>query len=216
MTAIGEGVFEFCERLTYIDIPPGVLSIHTGALSYLRNLKWVGIPESVTSIGLIGFMNCLSLQSVTIPASVTFIGDKSFYNCQQLQSITAYPKTPVELPSPDVFYGVDKTTCTLYVPAESVELYKTATVWKDFLKIEAILSSATKNISDNRITVWPNPAKDMLTINADKGVVSIYNSQGKLEITRSLEVNKMVNISSLPSGIYVVVVNGERFKIIKK
>ena len=32
----------------------------------------------------------------------------------------------------NVFVDVDKSACTLYVPAESIEAYKTADVWKEF------------------------------------------------------------------------------------
>jgi hypothetical protein len=176
------------------------------------------IPSSVKSVSDYGFNSCSSLTSLTIPNSITYFGESAFGDASSLTSIYSFPITPPATNLYDLylFNGVDKTTCTLYVPAESLDLYKSATIWKDFLKIEAIITSATKNISNNRITLWPNPAKDMLTINADKGVASIYNAYGELEITQSLEVNKVLNISSLASGIYVVVVNRERFKIIKE
>ena len=36
----------------------------------------------------------------------------------------------------ECFTNVNKTLCTLYVPAESVEAYKIADQWKDFYNIE--------------------------------------------------------------------------------
>jgi hypothetical protein len=96
-----------------------------------------------------------------------------------------------------------------------LDLYKSAEVWKDFTKIGVITSSG-KDIKNEAFSVSPNPAKDVITIHAQKGVASIYNSNGKLEIAQSLEENKQVNINSLQPGMYVVVVNGESFKIIKE
>ena len=214
--SIGNGAFYKCTWLNSVNFPNSLDTIiRQDAFSYCTSLKSIQLPDSVTIIENSVFAACYSLTSVSIPAKVNFIGDRVFSGCTKLTSITAYPKTPVKL-FLNVFNGVDKTTSTLYVPAESLELYKLATIWKDFLKIEAIIPLATKNIYNHKITVWPNPAKDMLTINGDQGVVSIYNANGKLEITHSLQVDKMVNISSLASGMYVVVVNEERFKIIKE
>ncbi|HAH23255.1 MAG TPA: hypothetical protein DCL77_05785 [Prolixibacteraceae bacterium] len=215
--SIGSYSFYNCIGLKSINFPNSLDTIiRQEAFGYCTSLKSINLPDSVTIIENYAFAACCCLTAVTLPAKVNFIGDRVFSGCTKLSSITAYPKTPVQLPTPDVFKGVDKATCTLFVPAESLDLYKSADVWKDFLKIEAIVHSATKTIPNKKVTVWPNPAKDMLTINADKGVVSIFNAYGKLESTHSLDANNRINISSLASGLYVVVVNGERFKVIKK
>jgi len=53
-----------------------------------------------------------------------------------LSSIFVYFISPVDLnSSPYVFYLVDKTTCTLYVPLGSKTQYATAPLWKDFENI---------------------------------------------------------------------------------
>lgn len=70
--------------------------------------------------------------------TVTSIGDYAFYGCSGLASIYNYGEQPVSLEGKeDVFTGVDKSACMLYVPAKSLALYKDATEWKDFL-LEAI------------------------------------------------------------------------------
>ena len=43
-----------------------------------------------------------------------------------------------------VFYGVDKNECTLYVPQESIDAYKSAAQWKDFFNI----ATDIKNVSN--------------------------------------------------------------------
>ena len=78
-----------------------------------------------------------------------------FYYCINLKSITIYIVEPINLSTvaarayvraltrsgeDDVFAGVDKNTCILYVPEGSVEKYKAAPVWKDFKNILAIVA----------------------------------------------------------------------------
>ena len=38
----------------------------------------------------------------------------------------------------DTFFRVDKNACRLFVPKESIDLYKAAEGWKDFTHISAI------------------------------------------------------------------------------
>ena len=42
-----------------------------------------------------------------------------------------------------MFSTTDKQTCKLYVPAESIESYKAADVWKEFFNIEAGINAIT-------------------------------------------------------------------------
>ena len=48
-----------------------------------------------------------------------------------MKNITSFAVTPPACSS-NVFYYVDTRACTLKVPEESVDLYKSAYVWKDF------------------------------------------------------------------------------------
>ena len=43
------------------------------------------------------------------------------------------------------FAGVDKNECTLYVPQESLDAYKSAAVWKDFFNITTGIKDAAKS-----------------------------------------------------------------------
>ena len=94
------------------------------------------IPNTVTEIIAYAFDGCETLSSVTIPESVTKMGHYAFAGCTSLAEITNYATTPQGL-GYRVFYEVNKAQCTLYVPAESVDLYKETATWKEF-DIEAI------------------------------------------------------------------------------
>lgn len=135
ITEITTNEFGFCRSLTSITIPSSVTSIGIGAFSGCTSLTTITIPENVTSIGNQAFRQCSSLTTITIPESVKSIGRIAFYNCTSLTSVTLEATTPPTIQS-DTF---DDTVQTFYVPAESVEAYKTATNWANYAdKIFAI------------------------------------------------------------------------------
>ena len=136
VTNIGGSAFDSCSSLTSVTIPSSVTNIGDFAFYYCTSLTSVTIPSGVTSIGGSAFASCSSLTSVTIPSSVTNIGDFTFYNCSSLTSITVEATTPPTLG--DLVFE-DTNNCPIYVPAESVDAYKTATNWSELAnRIQAI------------------------------------------------------------------------------
>lgn len=97
-------------------------------------LTSIDIPNSITGIGRYCFAWC-KFSSVTIPSSVTYIGAGAFDKCSNLTSFINLAPTPQEIDS-TVFEEVSFTTCTLYVPEESITAYKEAPVWKEFRNIQ--------------------------------------------------------------------------------
>ncbi|MBQ5670310.1 MAG: leucine-rich repeat protein, partial [Tidjanibacter sp.] len=72
--------------------------------------------------------DCTSLTSVTIGNSVTEIGHYAFCNCTSLTSVYCKPTTPPSIDLLPVFEG-NASGRKIYVPAESVEAYKSAWGW---------------------------------------------------------------------------------------
>ena len=99
------------------------------------SLSSITIPDSITSIGNSAFANCSGLTSVVIPSGVTSIGGGCFYGCTSLVGITVNATTP---PTLSFGWEFDNTNdCPIYVPASSVEAYKTA--WSTYAsRIQAI------------------------------------------------------------------------------
>lgn len=102
-----------------------------------NRLTSVTIPNSVTSIGDQAFSKCSMLRSITIPNSVTYIGYNTFYQSKSLETITCTATIPPTLGA----YNDVSSVYAVYVPAESVEAYKTATNWSYYSsKIQPIPS----------------------------------------------------------------------------
>ena len=130
VTEIGQEAFRDCSSLTSVTIGNGVTTIGDSAFSYCISLTSITIPDSVTEIGDNAFYNCTSLTSATIPDSVTSIGSSAFYYCYSLESVYCKPTTP-----PAGGYSMFKSNASgrkIYVPAASVEAYKSAARWSDY------------------------------------------------------------------------------------
>ena len=151
------------------------------------------IGNSVTAIGANAFAGISSLKKVSIGESVKTIYDRAFYNCENLETIFNYRPTPTNAYS-TAFDGVDKFECVLYVLPSSIDMYKNASVWRDFYytySIGAEEATVTTNDvqvepQDNAATLtWPtndNAASYTIEITKD-GVVFctlIFNANGQL------------------------------------
>ena len=84
VTAIGDGAFSGCRKLTgSLTIPDGVTTI--GASAFEDCYRFNGdltIPDSVTTIGDSAFKYCSGFTgALTIPGNVTTIGDNAFDGC---------------------------------------------------------------------------------------------------------------------------------------
>ena len=137
LTTIGNEAFYFCTSLTSVTIPDSVTTIGWYAFENC-NLTSVTIGDSITTIGEMAFRNCASLTSVIIPDSVTTIGQYAFYGCSSLTSVYCKATTPPSLGynafayyDKDLDYHVNIGSL-IYVPTESVEVYKAATNWSEY------------------------------------------------------------------------------------
>ena len=127
--SIGSGVFKKCTALNSIDIGSSTTTISDDMFSECYSIRSVTIPDSVTSIGNNAFYNCTSLTSCTIGSGVTSIGYYAFGYSKELTSITINAVTPPTL-CDLAFYGL--YNYIIYVPAESVDAYKSASEWSGY------------------------------------------------------------------------------------
>ena len=151
VTSIRDGAFTGCSGLASIVVKNGntvydsrnncnaIIEIATNTL--IAGCKNTVIPNNVISIGVNAFYGCSGLTNITIPTSVTSIGIRALAACTGLTSMTCKAITPPTC-GEYLFEDTDKSI-PLYVPANSVNAYKAAEVWKDFINIQPIQSSKT-------------------------------------------------------------------------
>jgi hypothetical protein len=220
VTSISSDAFSYCTRLTSITIPSSVTYIGSYAFYYCTGLTSITIPSSVTSISVGEFYYCSGLTSITIPSSVTSIGSSAFDNCTGLTSIYVYHTTPLSLSSSsNIFYYVPTTTCILYVPSGSKDLYAAATVWQDFSNIVEMSYSDVNTISSNNaITISTNPSTDAIYLTGFEGnaSVAVYNLNGQLLLSQTITAGSDISSQNLPGGVYIAKIKTSSGEISKK
>lgn len=77
---------------------------------------------------------------------------------------------------------------------------------------------ATEEDNTEKFAIYPNPAQDNIVIKgADKGdFVSIYSATGQLGMTAMAEPNKEIEVSHLPSGLYMIRCGEHVSRFVKK
>ena len=99
----------------------------------------IELPNSVTTIGNYAFSYADKMAGVfTIPSGVTYIGTYCFEGLRKITSFVIEATTPPTIGNTP-FIG---TNCAIYVPAGSVNAYKTASGWSTYAsRIQAIPNS---------------------------------------------------------------------------
>lgn len=137
ITSIGSSAFFGCSSLDNVVIPSGVTSIGMHAFSGCTSLTSIVIPDGVETLSGYVFADCTALEDVTIGTGCTNIENRMFENCTNLQSVTVKAITPPAMQ--DAFYHTNDSFI-IYVPAQSLNAYKTAPGWSTYSsRIQAIV-----------------------------------------------------------------------------
>ena len=127
-----------CKNTT---IPNDVEIIRIDAFNGCHDLKQIVIPNSVTTIEFSAFRECDQLSTLTLGKSVSTIDGLAFADCSALKTVICLAETPPYLRE-GVFQNtpvdaLDKVheialQLPVYVPDQSVELYKSTHSWSNF------------------------------------------------------------------------------------
>ena len=208
---IGLSAFANCTELKSIDIFNSVVYIDEGAfdgtswydnqpdgLVYAGNVayKYKGtmpsgsklvIKEGTSGITRHAFYDCAGLTSIDIPNSVTKIGYEAFRYCTNLTEVYCRAE---EVPNTheSVFWDTPWEhlyTTRLYVPENSIDLYKTAYPWEYFHEIIALTDDDPTSM-----------VKQSLKSNDNTYPVEIYTLDGK----RKSQPQRGLNIFRMSDG----------------
>ncbi len=135
VTRIGSEAFMGCTGLTSVAIPDAVTRIGSRAFAECTSLASLTLPNALTSISISVFEGCTNLTTLTIGESVAEINESAFTGCGRIESIYSLS---ADAPAVSMYAFPEElyATATLYVPQGSLESYRTAYVWSNFLNLE--------------------------------------------------------------------------------
>ncbi|MCR9172881.1 MAG: DUF4465 domain-containing protein [bacterium] len=76
-----------------------------------------------------------------------------------------------------------------------------------YFAIDDIKTTGLVGISTNELTsidMYPNPAREVLTVKAPKGQITLVDMQGNLVLSEAHDVQSTLDVSNLASGVYVI------------
>ena len=126
---LGDSSMHHNEILEEVVLPDTVIAIEKDALSHSYSLKHIDLPPRLERLGQSAFLHCRNLESIVLPATMKTIGIYAFMHDVALRSITCLAPDPPS-GSPEMFD--DTSECPIYVPAASVEAYRTAPYWSEY------------------------------------------------------------------------------------
>ncbi len=193
-----------CSALKTLDMGSGVEGIRNGAFFEcdLSELTW---SPAITTIDWNVFYGCTGITDLTLPAGVKTVDDYSFSclpalrtvhigpdaesfgvecfsTCPLLEKVVCEAVTPPTLGN-YAFYKSNVENATLEVPSGSIDAYKAAEQWKDFLTVTDI-----------------NTGIGSITATADSYTVVTLDGKVLLRGAKSLD--------TLPAGLYII--NGKK------
>lgn len=68
------------------------------------------------------------------------------------------------------------------------------------------------------IKVYPNPADDIIVVKGAKenSIVTVYSTLGMMMTRTEIGESSVIDVSDYPTGIYIMNVDGETIKFVKK
>ncbi len=158
LKVIGGNAFTNCDAFSNFTIPASVDSIGANILADCDNLKRIDIaysPEPLKYCCPSQFQNSLrsapidtlytdryidgglsdnrTLKKLYIGPNVTALHDYNFSDCYNIDEVYSLNPVPPTCEGSSVFYSGIKQNGTLHIPAGSLDAYKEAYIWNDFI-----------------------------------------------------------------------------------
>ena len=206
---IGNTAFFECTSLKDILWNSKLKTIDWNVFYGCTSLKEIVLPESLERMDDYVFSGCTNINKVSLGSKVVYIGTECFSGLPDLERMEVKAVVPPELGS-YVFYNSNVLSCELVVPAESVDDYKAVEQWKDFMQI--VPTSVQSVVVETAPIVSVKDGK--LYVENISGIceVSVYSVNGRKLYSARTAAGAIE--ADLPSGVYVVCVNGKSTKVL--
>ena len=99
------------------------------------SLKSVSMGDGINTIGRYAFSGCSALESFSFGTGLKSVGEEAFSDCTGMKKLVSKTAVP-PICGPQALDDINKWECTLYVPQESLDAYKSAAQWKEFFFLE--------------------------------------------------------------------------------
>lgn len=199
--------------------------------SYISSID---LPESLMFIDYACFAHCLSLRRIYLPSTLKAFAGATFKWCKHLEDIYCAASVPPEADDSDFgfepFVGTPlgqwetdpnvNKYCVIHVPEESIELYKNAPGWKNFVTFvpltEADIIASTQQIEESaatpsQIDYTTDNGQLLVTVKPGDNV-SVYDTNGLCLQKASYSAPDTFSFKG--SGVVVLHVNGNSVKVV--
>jgi hypothetical protein len=125
--------------------------------------------------------------------------------------------THVSIPLPDSYKGTSKRLIFSWVNDDSYGEQPPAAI--DNISVRPESASGISTVEPNVFTVYPNPAKDIVTVKQAMGKrIAVYNSIGiKIYERDNLQEEETFSVSSWSPGFYLVqIISSGKLESVKK
>ena len=111
-----KGVFENCEKLSWIDLPPSLVEVDSYTFSKCRALKGITIPYRVTNVNASVFSHCSTLKYTVIEApAITKMDLSAWSNCTNMVAVFCKGDEPCYVTNSNAL-DTASSAMTFYVP----------------------------------------------------------------------------------------------------
>lgn len=196
VTSIGVFCFSFCRSLKNVTLPKSITALPMACFAECEAITDVVIPSHITALKDYSYSGCTGLQTIDLHENITALGEQCFAACSSAKTLICRIKTPLPIdslfisncndnPNPTAFKDPTdfKSDCVLYVPAESLDAYKTADVWKNFTTILPIDPTAIRQAAADGLTIAVNGDQVTLSGLTDGTTARFHTPDGQLIAT---------------------------------
>ncbi len=151
LRSIGDYAFA-STKISSVVIPDNIVKMGDGVFLDCLHLRGVvKLPKKIERLCKFMFCGCSQLAEVVFPENLKFLEGGVFYGCTSLNKLVCNNMEPpicdyidagryhnysvILEERADPFFGLAKSNFTLEVPKGSVDLYRAAKGWKEFLRI---------------------------------------------------------------------------------